>query len=95
MRFITAILLICVFFFLGMVFGMYDKPADPAFLANGEDEVMQMEPYHEEVVELEASMPLDEDLPFVHKVADKGEAAVTSIYESIVEFLYMLADLFF
>lgn len=95
MRYMTAILLIFVFFFLGMVFGMYDKPTVPALEVNDEAEVMEMEPYHDEVVELEASMIADEDLPFVHKMAEKTEDVVIFIYEGIVVFLYQLADLFF
>jgi|SRR5699024_5209357 len=108
-RFFSIVLLITVFFLIGMVFGMNkdmvtkqtpnnsDEEIQEKIISPSEDDVYYNEGEIEEMNQIENTdiMETSAALSVTQKTASIIEAGVKGFYELIVGILYQIAKLFF
>jgi len=105
MRIFTALILIMIVFFGGIMYGSYEKGQYandfPIIQKQAEEnDIMQMEPYHsenlhQEEVEVQETISMGEDVPLVHRMAQFFETLFVSVYDISLRMMYMIAELFY
>lgn len=95
MRLFTVIVLLLLFFFSGMTYGLFESTKSQNNNVIDE-QVVDEKTVEEELEELETIVKLPETEPsFIHACAQFLERIITFFYELFIKFLYYIASLFF
>jgi len=93
-RLFTVIVLLLLFFFSGMTYGLFESVKSEE--NNVVENVVDEQTVEEEIENLETVAKLPEtEQSFIHSFAQLLERMITFFYELLIQFLYYIASLFF